>query len=367
MTDVHGVIHREVYRRQGEFAGWPANHGLWSWDNEIVAVFVNGKLGNDTENLHLEDRGHPFSPVHARSLDGGFTWETEPFSGRVPGTPSLSADEHLDPNLKAGNEIDPSVDFETLKTPIDFADPEVIILAARTGISGQPKSWFYTSVDRGRSWNGPFAFIGLENMSGLSARTDIVTLRRHEALFLLTATKADGTEGRVICARTTDGGLSFDKAGVVWDEPEGHAIMPASVLLPDGSIYSVVRRGIQNRNFLAANRSTNAGQSWHHAGIPVANTGYMGNPPALTLLPNGRMVLVYGFRDFPFGIRFVVSENYGRSWSAPYTLRNDGGEPDLGYPRVVVRPDGKMVAIYYFNEANRPERYICASIFDVDN
>jgi len=46
-------------------------------------------------------------------------------------------------------------------------------------------------------------------------------------------------------------------------------------------------------------------------------------------------------------------------------LRDDGGSPDLGYPRSVVRSDGAVVTIYYWND--RPdgdgERYIAATIW----
>ncbi len=36
-----------VYKEAGRFAGWPANHGIWSWGNEIVVGF---KLGHYKEN-----------------------------------------------------------------------------------------------------------------------------------------------------------------------------------------------------------------------------------------------------------------------------------------------------------------------------
>jgi len=65
--------HIEIYRRQGEFAAWPANYGLWSWGEEIVVVFARGKLGAKGE-LHELDRDYPFVPWQARSLDGGLTW-----------------------------------------------------------------------------------------------------------------------------------------------------------------------------------------------------------------------------------------------------------------------------------------------------
>ena len=31
-----------VHYEKGRFGGWPANHGLWSWDNEIAVGFLLG-------------------------------------------------------------------------------------------------------------------------------------------------------------------------------------------------------------------------------------------------------------------------------------------------------------------------------------
>jgi len=46
----------------------------------------------------------------------------------------------------------------------------------------------------------------------------------------------------------------------------------------------------------------------------------------------------------------------GRPWGSDVVLRRDGGNWDLGYPRTVQRPDGKLVTVYYFNEDASKER-----------
>ena len=37
-----GVEHVDVYRKPGRFGGWPANHGIWSWGQEIFVGFSAG-------------------------------------------------------------------------------------------------------------------------------------------------------------------------------------------------------------------------------------------------------------------------------------------------------------------------------------
>jgi hypothetical protein len=59
-----------------------------------------------------------------------------------------------------------------------------------------------------------------------------------------------------------------------------------------------------------------------------------------------------------------LSKDDGKTWSGEIDLRSDGGAWDLGYTRTVQRTDGKMVTVYYFNDAPDRERYIGATIWD---
>jgi len=82
-------------------------------------------------------------------------------------------------------------------------------------------------------------------------------------------------------------------------------------------------------------------------------------------LDDGRLCLVYGYRAKPFSMRARISDDGGASWGKDIVLRDDGAGRDIGYPRSVQRPDGKMVSVYYFHDdATGPERYIAATIWD---
>ncbi|MDM9644875.1 sialidase family protein [Rhizobium sp. S163] len=358
----HVAGHQEVFRRPGHFSAWPANYGLWVWEDEVVVVFADGRLGEQGA-LHARDKGHHFRPLQARSADGGQTWSVEPFAGFIPGGGSLSADEHVAMELRSGGQISDG-EIEPLSMPIDFKDPEVAVMVARTGLDGRARSWFYVTRNRGRGWEGPFNFTGLD-VEGLASRTDVVPLSGRHALFMMTASKEDGTEGCCLCAETTDGGLSFRRKSVLPFDGDGYAIMPSSVRLPDGSILSVVRRGkgVDRPGWLEAFRSENEGATWQAAGIPVADTGIGGNPGSLALLEGKRLAIVYGYRGDSPGIRMVTSSNGGRDWSESIDIRRDAKLPDIGYPRSVVLRDGRLLAVYYYNFGR--ERFIAASIISV--
>ncbi|MBL8595415.1 MAG: exo-alpha-sialidase, partial [Devosia sp.] len=213
--------HLEIYRKAGEFVAWPANYGMWIWGDEVVVVFSQGFRG-EQESLHARDKTRPFIGRQARSFDGGLTWHDEPFTGTIPGGTSLSGDEHVIEALQSQPNIVVERDIPVLDQPIDFTDPETIVMCARTGLDRGSISWFYVSRDRARSWQGPYR-LGDFGLPGVSARTDIVPLGQHDALFLLTAVKANGDEGRIFAARTRDGGRSFSFESFVGDEPEGFA------------------------------------------------------------------------------------------------------------------------------------------------
>ena len=65
--------HVKVYYQPGRFGGWPANHGIWAWGNEILVGFSAGDYKDLGLERHNIDRDKPESHLLARSLDGGET------------------------------------------------------------------------------------------------------------------------------------------------------------------------------------------------------------------------------------------------------------------------------------------------------
>jgi hypothetical protein len=340
--------HVVVYREAGRFGGWPANHGVWSWGDEILVGLEAGYFRNN-ERGHAIDYSRPAEHVLARSKDGGETWTIErpealrpPASVKIAGVPTGVGGK--EPVECAGG--------------LDFKNPDFILTARMADIHVGP-SRFYYSTDRGRSWSGPCKLPDF-GQKGIAARTDYIVNGKHDLTMFLTAAKSDGKEGRVIAVRTVDGGKSWKMLAFVGPEPDGSdfAIMPSSVRLPNKSIVTAIR----HRRFIDLYRSDDDAKTWKFVTKPVPNTG-RGNPPSLIALKDGRLALTYGFRDVPYGIRARISKDEGATWSEEIMLRTDGGNWDLGYPRSVQRSDGSVVTVYYFNDAEDKERYIAATIW----
>src|ERR1700730_7589796 len=71
------VDHVRVYHQRGRFGGWPANHGIWSWGDEILVGFSAGYHKDLGPNRHSIDHDKPEEHLLARSKDGGKTWSIE--------------------------------------------------------------------------------------------------------------------------------------------------------------------------------------------------------------------------------------------------------------------------------------------------
>ena len=342
--------HVIVAREPGRYGGWPANHGIWRWDNEILVGFSWGHMREGGAAAgHPIDRQRPEEHMLARSVDGGGTWKLEKASTLLPPP---------QPGHIAGVPTEKGKDPVALTTPIDFTAPGFALTARMSDIHVGP-SWFFYTTDKGRTWNGPFTLPDF-GQKGIAARTDYIVDGPRTLTMFLTAAKSNGREGRVICVRTTDGGVKWDRVGMVGPEPEGNdfAIMPSSLRVSPTSILTLVR----HRRWIESYRSDDNGATWTHVVRAVPDTG-RGNPPSLVRLNDGRFVVTYGYRAEPFGIRARVSRDEGKTWSDDIILRSDAADWDLGYTRTVQRPDGKLVTVYYYNDSTSSERYLGATIW----
>jgi hypothetical protein len=354
------IEHVMVYHEPGRFGGWPANHGIWSWGDEILVGFSAGYHKDLGPTRHNIDHEKPEEHLLARSLDAGNSWtiENPAEQGVLIGTAGM----------RHGTVPPGFTESEPVDCPggIDFTHNGFAMTCRMDG-TDMGVSRFYYSYDRGHTWKGPFR-LPLFEQPGIAACTDYLDNGPRDCLLFLTASKSNQREGRPICVRTTDGGKSWAFVGYIGPEPAGYAIMPSTVRIGPRGLLTTVRRSESEpkRSWIEAWTSADDGESWSLLNEPVSDTGE-GNPPHLIRLGDGRLCLTYGVRAKPFGIFARLTSDAGRSWGERITLRDDGGGRDIGYPRSVQRSDGKLVTVYYlWDESTEPERYIAASIWDPD-
>ncbi|GMW01099.1 MAG: hypothetical protein AMXMBFR84_22360 [Candidatus Hydrogenedentota bacterium] len=347
--------HVKVYYEPGMFGGWPANHGIWIWGNEILVGFSKGHYLNLGDRHHI-DRDKPERHMLARSLDGGESWAIEDPNSKgmlMPEGDSLHGTEI------PGVAIPP---LEECPGGIDFTHPDFAFTTRMNSVHAGV-SRFYYSYDRGHVWQGPFRLPNFD-LQGTAARTDYIVDGPGICTVFSTAAKSNGREGRPFCMRTTDGGKSWEFLSFIGPEIDEFSIMPSSVRLSETELVSVVRVRTPDRRFNSTYHSADNGKTWTYSNDPMETLGE-GNPPSLIKLKDGRLCLTYGYRAEPFSMCAKLSDDGGRTWGKEIVLRKDGASRDIGYPRSVQRPDGKVVVVYYFNDATTgPERYIGATIWD---
>ena len=351
------VQHVDVYREPGRYGGWPANHGIWSWGNEILVGFSAGYYKNNGPVRHAIDHDKAEHHLLARSLDGGASWTIEDpakHGALIPAGKSLHG---ITP---PGQKEKP---WQECLGGINFAHPDFAMTLRMTDVDVGP-SRFYYSLDRGKQWQGPFR-LRVGDLP-IAARTDYLVNDENDCFLFQTAAKPNGEEGRPFCARSTDGGKTWNFVSWINESPEGFGIMPSTIRLSDRELLSAVRRRNGDRRWIETYRSEDNGKSWLLDTTPAPNVG-VGNPPSMIVLSDGQVCLTYGNRAAPFGIRARLSNDGGRTWQPEIVLRKDGGGRDVGYPRSVQRPDGKVVTVYYTHDAQLSDRYIAATIWDPES
>jgi len=359
MLRAEDVTHVKVYYEQGRFGGWPANHGIWNWGDEILVGYSRGYYKDLGATRHHIDRDRPEEFWLARSMDGGATW-----TGEYPAKKGflIPSGEALHGTETSGLAL-PQI--EDLKEPIDFTNPDFALTFRMESINAGTSRFEY-SYNRGKTWSGPYRLPNF-GAQGTAARTDYIVNGKRDAFIFITAAKKNGREGRPLCARTADGGVTWKLVSFIGPEPDGFAIMPSTVRISDTELLTTLRRREGTFRWISAWRSQDNARTWTQESNPVEYLGE-GNPPMLNKLQDGRLCLTYGFRAYPYSIRARLSRDNGKTWGPQIVLRDDGVDRDIGYVRSVQRLDGKMVTIYYISdEETGPERYIGATIWDPDN
>lgn len=110
-------------------------------------------------------------------------------------------------------------------------------------------------------------------------------------------------------------------------------------------------------------RSKDRGKTWS---APERITHEMEIPADLLELPDGRIVLAHGERNFPMGVHAAVSSDGGRTFNLrdKLSLSWSANNRDTGYPSSILRKDGKIVTLYYQMDdpARHPQSAKCKAL-----
>jgi hypothetical protein len=370
------VDHAVVYRREDEFTGWPHTSGFWDMGGgELLQNFSAVKTDYESADAISHDnigRGGASRLVTVRSKDYGRTWDGA--------HPTDNVYQQLDPAWKDAKLL-------TDLGPVNYLDKDVLV-ANGSSAFGTPegRTSVRVSRDRGHSWSPAFP-VPLDGLYSLSAINSVLVRPDGTVLIWLIEVNKEGWNRRPLVYALPPGGTEFHFVSFITPERDPYAaasgdwqstfrfgghrwFYPRGLLLPNGRMLCTLRcqrdpRGIMWTEVFA---SDDGGRTWGF----LSRVNDFGAPGSLVRLPDGRLVMVYGYRLMPSGIRAAVSEDEGRTWGGELIVRDDGGSWDLGYPNAWVTDDGKVGVLYYFNsrndriQVNGGVRHIARSIFSVD-
>jgi hypothetical protein len=188
----------------------------------------------------------------------------------------------------------------------------------------------------------------------------------------------EGADGRIfwvvaandsVAPRKTSNHLIISKdQGLTWSYSAPVAVDP-KVRFSEASVYETPKRDLvaflRTGNFddqACIARSTDGGKTFQ----PWEGMGFRGHPLHALRLRDQRVLLVYGYRHPPYGIRGRVlnAECTDFSTAAEIVLRDDGGTTDIGYPWSVALDGNRVLVVYYYNLANGP-RHIAGTILEI--
>ncbi len=364
------IEHIVVYRKDDEYAGWPFNGGFWNLNGELLVGFNRNKCPyktpSDVKHSQIQLGGGQL--VVMRSKDGGHTWPIGELKTVIRSKDELRAKiQHYPPDASP---------FPKPK-PADFSNPDVA-MAVETPLGKErgPTAYFITR-DRGHTWEGPHLLYS-KVFETFQARPSYILRPDGMLLWFIQGTRRDEMlrgdhlkepEGRPLIVASIDGAVSWNFLAYLTppfnDPPK---ICPHPAMLPDGRIAVALRNLWPDSRFqwTDVHLSEDGGLTWRF----LSRVNEWGAPASLLVLRDGRLLCTYGCRAAPYGIRAKISEDCGETWGREIVLRDDGGSPDLGYPRTALLPDGKVIAVYYFNKAddavncNGGVRHIAATIFE---
>ena len=249
--------------------------------------------------------------------------------------------------------------LENLKKPV--------FLAANATFLG---GYIVRSADGGKSWQGPYYPPHISQEVNYTPFGDGIPAYNRGAL-------CEGKSGRIFWAvaatdnettkKTSVYLITSDDKGLTWTYrcpiaiDEKASFNETSVYeTPKGDIVAFLRTaGMDDQACIG--RSTDGGNSFKWESM-----GFQGHPLNALRLPDNRVLLTYGYRHQPYGIRARIlnAECTDFATSEEFVLRDDGGSGDIGYSWPVQLDDNRFMVVYYYNIDNGV-RHIAGTIIEI--
>ncbi|MBQ9778061.1 MAG: exo-alpha-sialidase [Clostridia bacterium] len=297
----------------------------------------------------------PFGKVKAaRSTDGGYTWsepytlQNTPLDDRDAGLCEVAPGTVLMTSFAAGRAGRKRFLTHWLHGPRSTEEREMI----------ERHDAEITDADEAR-YAGPTLAVSKDNGYTFSAPVHVQLTSPHGPLLL--------RDGRIFHVGSL-GSTEIGARGVYYTwldddcnvlepitplmlQPENDDLVacePYAAQMPNGDILVAIRVQSKKRNLYTVylSRSTDGGKTFSEP----QPTGFDGMPAHMFVTSKNEVVLAYGVRTMPMGVRARISRDNGYTWGEEIILRDDGIDWDLGYPTTTENANGELVTVYYMKD-----------------
>ena len=227
------------------------------------------------------------------------------------------------------------------------------------------------STDGGKSWSGPFY------PPNVPAETQVDVWGKPLPAYNRGAL-CEGKDGKIywaVAARdavspaktsvylliSEDKGLSWNYACPVAVDNEISFNETSLYETPGGDLVAFLRTADMPGHISCIARSSDGGKSFWWQSM-----NFYGYPLHALKLPDDRVLLTYGYRNKPYGIRAKIlnAECSDFETATEFVIRDDEGTTDLGYSWAVQLDKKRVLVVYYFNTGNG-NRHIAGTILEI--
>jgi hypothetical protein len=335
-------------------------------DGELFVAFrraPNRKVFGEGRNNHVDPNSYL---VMVRSNDDGETWTKEP--ELIYAHPFGGSQDPCLLQLRDGMLLCASYGWAFIKPEgIEKLEKPLLLTGNATFLGG----YLLRSIDGGKSWQGPIypPHVGAEVNhtpfgTGIPAynRGALCEAKSGRILWAVAATDHEVTKKTSVYLLTSDDqGLTWTyRCPIAVDEKV--CFNETSIYeTPKGDIVAFLRTARLDDHACIA-RSTDGGKTFGK----WESMGFQGHPLNALRLPDNRVLLTYGYRHQPYGIRARILNAECTDFAAAeeFVLRDDGSNSDIGYTWPVQLDQNKFLVVYYYNKNDR-DRHIAGTIIEI--
>lgn len=371
LTGIRKVKDIIIYKDSSFYSAFPSV--IKRPDGEILVAFRRApdrRLFGQQGISHTDPNSYV---VMVRSRDGE-TWTKEPeliFAHTLGGS--------QDPCLLQLN--DGTLVCTSYVWSLIRPDADSILNRKITLVQGEAKhspaftfmgGYLVRSVDGGEKWKGPIYPASVPANIQVNAWGEPLPAYNRGALY-------EGKNGRIywaVAAKDSDSPsktsvylMTSNDKGLSWNYSAPIAIdkkisfNETSIMgTPKGDLVAFLRTADMPNEYSCIARSTDGGKSFQWQSL-----GFYGYPLHALKLPDNRVLLTYGYRHKPHGIRARIlnPECTDFALAPEFVVREDGGSGDLGYSWSEMLDQNRVLVVYYFNH-NNGTRYIAGTIIEID-